>query len=65
MYVDERLKLYINKWVVDRVSYFKNLMYFQIHITNRCIRNPANRGICIIKKNCKLCRFRFAESVRY
>ena len=46
MYVDERLKLYINKWVVDRVSYFKNLMYFQIHITNRC------------SNNCKHCYFR-------
>lgn len=46
MYVDERLKLYINKWVVNRVSYFEDLLYFQIHITNRC------------GNHCKHCYFR-------
>lgn len=46
MYVDERLKLYINKWVVDRVSFFRDLLYFQIHITNRC------------GNHCKHCYFR-------
>lgn len=51
MYIDQRLKLYINKWVVDRVSFFRDFMYFQIHITNRC------------ENNCKHCYFREIPSL--
>ncbi|CAK7046625.1 radical SAM protein [uncultured Tissierella sp.] len=34
--LDKKLKLYINKWVLDRDNFFSDLLYFQIHITNRC-----------------------------
>lgn len=46
MLINESLQLYINKWVVDRVAYFNDLLYFQIHITNRC------------SNSCKHCYFR-------
>lgn len=39
---NKNLLLYLNKWVATRSEYLPNLMYFQIHITDRCSNNCSH-----------------------